>query len=363
MAELQQYQCPCCGGGIEFDAAAQKMKCPFCDTEFELETLQGYDQDLKNEKEDDMTWDEGDKAWQAGEAENLRIYICQACGGEVVADETTGATSCPFCGNPVIMQDQFAGVLRPDYVIPFKLDKKAAKEGFKRHLQGKKLLPAIFKDEAHIDEIKGIYVPFWMFDAEAQANMRYRGTKVRFWSDSNYNYTETKYYSVHRGGSLGFRGVPVDSSVKMPDDLMESIEPFDLKDLVDFKTAYLSGYLADKYDVASEVSQERANQRIRKSTEEAFCNTVQGYASVTPEHSSIQLQNAKASYVLCPVWILNTTWQGENYVFAMNGQTGRFVGNLPVDKKAYRKYFFRSGAIGAAISLVIFFLGWLAGIL
>ena len=364
MAELQEFKCPCCGGGIEFDPTLQKMKCPYCDTEFELETLQGYDNDLKNEKADDMTWDTNiGGEWQEGETEGLRVYICNSCGGEIVGDATTGATACPFCDNPIVMQEQFDGVMRPDYVIPFKLDKKAAKEGFKRHLQGKKLLPSVFKDEAHIEEIKGIYVPFWLFDTEAQANMRYRGTRLRTWSDRNYIYTETKFYSIHRGGSLEFAGVPVDGSSKMSDDLMESIEPFDLKDKVDFQTAYLAGYLADKYDVSSEESVGRANERIRRSTERAFAETVQGYASVVPEHSSIQLKNGQAKYTLCPVWILNTVWKDQRYVFAMNGQTGKFVGDLPVDKKAYWKYFFRAGATGSAISLALFFLGWLAGFL
>lgn len=364
MADLQEFKCPCCGGGIEFDPTLQKMKCPYCDTEFELETLQGYEEELKSEQADDMTWETGGTdSWQAEEAENLRVYVCESCGGEIVADTTTGASACPYCDNPIVMKEQFDGVLKPDYVIPFRLDKKAAKEGFKKHLQGRKLLPAVFKDEAHIEEIKGIYVPFWLFDAQANARMRYRGTRIRSWSDSNYNYTETKFYSIHRAGSLNFVGVPADASSKMPDDLMESIEPYDLRDRVDFRTAYLAGYLADKYDVAAEESMERTNSRIRRSTEEAFARTVQGYASVVPEHSSIQLENGKAQYTLCPVWILNTVWKDQRYVFAMNGQTGKFVGDLPVDKAASRRYFWKYFGIGSGISLLVFFLGWLAGFL
>lgn len=108
------------------------------------------------------------------------------------------ATSCPFCDNPIIMMGQFAGALKPDLVIPFKLDKKAAKEGLKKHLTGKRLLPKIFKDQNHIDEIKGIYVPFWLFDTNVDAAVRYRATKVRMWSDSDYDYTETSHFMVHR---------------------------------------------------------------------------------------------------------------------------------------------------------------------
>lgn len=338
---LQEYKCPCCGGAVAFDSGAQKMKCPYCGTEFDMETLQGYDATLKNDQPDDMQWETtAGGAWQQGEADGLRTYICKSCGGEIVGDETTAATACPFCGNPVVMTGQFSGALRPDYVIPFKLDKKAAKAALMKHYGGKKLLPKVFQDQNHIDEVKGVYVPFWLFDADVDAHVRYKATRIRTWSDSKYDYTETGYFSAVRGGSIGFERVPVDGSSKMADDLMESIEPFDFSGAVDFQTAYLAGYLADKYDVDAAQSVERANERIKNSTADAFAATVNGYASVTPEASNILLHNGRAKYALYPVWLLNTTWKGEKYTFAMNGQTGKLVGDLPLDKSAYKKWLF-----------------------
>ena len=351
MNVLQEYKCPCCGGAIEFDSNIQKMKCPYCDTEFDVETLKNYDESLKNDTADDMKWEiSGGAEWQSGEADGLKSYVCKSCGGEIVGDENTAATSCPFCGNPVVMMGQFSGALKPDYVIPFKLDKKAAKAALKNHYKGKLLLPKAFKDENHIDEIKGVYVPFWLFDADADADIRYKATRVRAWSDSNYNYTETSFFAVERGGSVGFERVPVDGSSKMADDLMESIEPFDFSQAVDFQTAYLAGYLADKYDVDADQSILRANERIKASTEEAFRATVTGYATVAPESSSIRLKNGKAKYALYPVWLLNTTWNGKKYTFAMNGQTGKFVGDLPVDKAAAKRWTFLLAAIFTAAS-------------
>ena len=338
MPTLQEYKCPCCGGAIEFDSSLQKMKCPYCDTEFDMETLASYDAGLKDEQ-DSMEWEtSAGGEWQEGEANGLRSYICRSCGGEIVGDANTAATSCPFCGNPVVMMGQFSGALRPDFVIPFKLDKNAAKAGLQKHLTGKRLLPKIFKDQNHIDEIKGVYVPFWLFDTDADARVRYRTTKLRCWSDSEYNYTETSHFLVHRGGSVGFEHVPVDGSSRMADDLMESIEPYDFSDAVGFQTAYLAGYFADKYDVGADESIERANERVKKSAEEAFASTVEGYDTVTAESSSVQLHGGKAKYALYPVWILNTTWKGQKYTFAMNGQTGKFVGDLPVDKAAARRW-------------------------
>ena len=360
MQTLQEYKCPCCGGAIEFDSTLQKMKCPFCDTEFDVETLKDYDAGLHNEQ-DSMEWEtSAGGQWKEGEAEGLRSYICKSCGGEIVGDENMAATSCPFCGNPVVMMGQFSGALKPDIIIPFKLDKKAAKAGLMRHLTGKRLLPKIFKDQNHIDEIKAVYVPFWLFDTGVNAQVRYRATKLRTWSDSNYDYTETSHFLVSRSGSIGFEHVPVDGSSKMPDDLMESIEPYDFSDAVDFQTAYLAGYLADKYDVDAEESVERANARVKKSTEDAFAATVQGYATVTTESSHIRLHGGKAKYALYPVWLLNTTWNGSRYTFAMNGQTGKFVGDLPVDKAAAAKW---TLGLSAVLSAAVYGAAWLLHIL
>ena len=358
MPGIKEYKCPCCGGAIAFDSTLQKMKCPYCDTEFEMETLLAYDADLATEKPDDLNWESTpQEEWQEEDMGDLRTYVCNSCGGEIVGDVNTVATACPFCGNPVVMTGHVAGMLKPDLVIPFKLNKEAAKAALTRHTQGKRLLPKVFKDQNHIDEIKGVYIPFWLFDADADANIRYRATRVRSWSDSRYRYTETSFYSVIRAGDLSFDGVPVDGSTKAADDLMESIEPFDLSEAVDFQTAYLAGYLADKYDVSSEESIERANGRIKTSTERVFADTVQGYASVTPEASSVQLSNSRARYALLPVWLLNTSWNGSTYTFAMNGQTGKFVGDLPVDKKAARLWFWGIALLGAVATYGLALLG------
>ena len=289
MSDLLEYKCPCCGGAIEFNSTLQKMKCPYCDTEFDMETVKEFNEAAANQQSDELNWESAsDNSWKEDEASGMSVYICQSCGGEIVADESTGASSCPFCGNPVVMSGKFSGTLRPDFIIPFKLDKKAAKEGLTKHLHGKILLPKVFKKENHIDEIKGVYVPFWLFDTDASADIRYHATKTRFWSDSDYDYTETSHYSVFRAGNIGFDQIPVDGSSKIDNDLTESLEPYVISEAVDFATPYLAGYVADKYDVSAEESAERANQRVRKAAEDAFRDTVIGYDSVTPEDTRIQ---------------------------------------------------------------------------
>ena len=356
MPTITEQKCPCCGGGVQFDAGAQKLKCPYCETEFEINQLNQETTD----NVDSINWSAQDNQWSSGETDGMNVYSCQSCGGEIIADSTTGASKCPYCDNPVVMKGQFSGALRPDLVIPFKLDKKAAKEALKKHLADKKFVPKAFLDNNRIEEVKGVYVPHWLFTCDTIGNANFKATKERRWSDNNYNYKETSYYDVYRSGNIGFDNVPVDGSTKMPDDLMESVEPFDLSQAVDFNTAYLAGYLADKYDVTAEESMNRANERIRTSVGDALAETVRGYNSIDSRIVNMNITNGFYKYALYPVWILNTSWNGEKFTFAMNGQTGKFVGNLPTDKKAVVT---ASLLLGAGISAVLcglsFLLGWL----
>lgn len=354
MSGILEYKCPCCGGKVEFDSGVQQMKCPYCDSIFDVASMQSYDEALNQAPETAMEWETtAGSEWEQGEADQMRVYHCQSCGGEIIADQTTAASKCPYCDAPVIMAGQLSGELKPDLVIPFKLDREAAKKALLKHMEGKPLLPKVFKSQNHIDEIKGVYVPVWLFDANVDASMRYRAQKVRRWSDNNFDYVETSYFGVFRAGSLAFAHVPVDGSAKMDDTMMESLEPFSFDDAVPFRTAYLSGYLADKYDTDADASIAHANERIRKSTLRIFEDTLRDYDSFRVEGESIRLQNAKAKYALYPVWLLNTSWNGTKYTFAMNGQTGKFVGNLPSDKGKAVGIFFAATAIATAVAYLI----------
>ncbi len=357
---LLERKCPCCGGAVRFDTGSQKLKCPYCDAEFDIEATSQNDANADLPEVEQIEWNSDNNDWAAGETDGMKVYGCNSCGGEIVADETTGATSCPYCGNPVVMKGQFEGALRPNLVIPFKYDKKAAKEALKRHIATKKFVPKAFKDENHLDEIKGVYVPHWLFTCDAQTGINYKAQSVRSWSDNNYIYTETSHFNVFRGGNLSFDNIPVDGSTKMPDDLMESIEPFNINEAVDFNTAYLAGYLADKYDVDAETSIERANERIKNSAADAFRDTVQGYTSVVTENMNLNIANGTYRYALYPVWILNTDWNGKKYTFAMNGQTGKFVGDIPTDNKRINKL---SLLYGAALGVAIYAVRWLIELL
>lgn len=352
MSTLLQQKCPNCGGSVSFDSGSQKLKCPYCDSEFDVEAIAGQrTEDGGAGAVDNISWESDTSEWTTDETTGMRVYMCNSCSGEVVADETTGATSCPYCGSPVVMKGQFDGALRPHLVIPFKLDKEAAKKAFKKHISGKKFVARAFKDDNKIDEIKGVYVPHWLFSCQAEGQVSFMAEKTtRRWSDSNNNYTEITEYDCYRSGNMIFDNVPVDGSTKMPDDLMESLEPFNISDAVPFNVGYLSGYLADKFDVDATSSMPRANERIRQSLAETLKKTVEGYDSVTTIQSNMTVLGGDYKYALYPVWLLTIKHKDKDHVFAMNGQTGKFVGNIPTDTKKVKTL---GALIGAGIGVAL----------
>ena len=356
MSTLLEQKCPCCGGAVEFDVGVQKLKCPFCDTEFDIAAMP---QEEVNTVEQ-FNWNTQGTQWGAGETDGMNVYSCKSCGGEIVADAATGATSCPYCGNQVVMKGQFSGAYRPDLIIPFKLDKKAAKEAFKKHLTGRKFVPKGFLDDNKLEEIKGIYVPHWLFSCDAYMYLNYDAEKIKRWSDKNYDYVQTDSWDVYREGEISFDNIPVDASQKIDDTLMESIEPFDLSQAVDFNTAYLAGYVADKFDVSVNDSMGRANTRLTNTAADAFKSSVLNYDEIKTTRADMNIISGVYKYALLPVWLVNTTWNGKTYTYAMNGQTGKFVGNIPTDENKVKRI---GGLCGAGAGLLLYGIAWLIELL
>ena len=355
MAELMDYKCPACSGALEFDPASQKMHCPFCGSSFEMAQLR--DQDAQMSGATAGQWQSAQTdAW---DDEGVAVFRCESCGGEIVGDETTAATACPFCGNPVVMTGRVSGEFKPEYVLPFQLEKKAATEKLGQYLAKKKFAPSAFLRENRIKEIRGLYVPVWLYDSDIHAAASFEATRKRTWTQGDTEYTETNYYDVWREGDMAFANVPVDGSTKMAEDLLESVEPFDFSLAVPFQTAYLAGYLADKYDVSMDEGAARVQERMRRSAADTLRQTVKNFDSVESRSTQIELVRGVAKYVLYPVWLLNTVYRGETYTFAMNGQSGKFVGNVPVDGGKLGGLF-AGVTVGAAA--VLFLIGKLLGL-
>ena len=343
--QVLEYKCPCCGAGLAFDEQSQKLSCGSCGNQFELDAVKAFSDTTP--MEDTFEWDQqSTEELTEEERQAMQVFTCPSCGGELLTDHQTVATFCPYCDNPAIIPGRTSKSLRPDGVIPFVKTQKDAQEAFYQLCKGKPLLPKGFCDQQRLEKITGMYVPFWIYDCHGSLNGRYRATRVKVWSDSNYNYRRTDHFLLLRQASADFSGIPMDGSSKMDNAIMESIEPFDYGKMMDFDTAYLSGFLADKYDVEADAGKERIRQRVSTTMDTLISPTFAGYASVVPTAKSTQVAHGTAKYVLLPVWMLISQYQGKTYTFAMNGQTGKLTGTLPICPKKSVAWF--CGIAGAA---------------
>ncbi len=348
-----EYKCPCCDAGLHYSGDAQQLTCEYCGNTFEIDAVRAFNQQPDQTEPEAFTWEEPQaQQWSEDEKNHGQVFSCPSCGGQIIGDDHTAATFCPYCGNPTILPSRLSGGVRPDGVLPFKKTREDAKAAFLQLCKGKPLLPREFTSKQQVEKITGIYVPFWLYDCQGQFSGRYKATRVRTWSDANYNYTKTSHYLLIRQAEAGFVGVPMDGSSKMDDTFMESIEPFDYSQLEDFDMAYLSGYFADKYDVSSENGAQRLHQRVENAFSEQLQASMLPYTTAIPTTKQLQLTQGKARYVLMPVWLLNTRYKDQIYTFAMNGQTGKMTGQLPICPK-------RTAAWFAGICACVTALAWL----
>ncbi len=353
------YKCPNCGGPLDFAPGVSKVVCPYCDTEFDVATIEALfakaqEKAVAAEKAKEAKWNTAAAggAWSEEEAAMMKVVTCSSCGAEIVSDENTMATECCYCGNPTMIPAKFEGVMKPDYVIPFKKTKEDAVAALKKFYEGKRLLPAAFTANNRVEDIQPMYVPFWLFDSAVKAGAEFRATNSVVTETSEEVITSTSFYQCDRSGEMRFFKIPVDGSTKMDDTYMESIEPFDYNEMVPFSAAYFTGYLADKYDVDADSSVPRADERVEKSAIGVLEETVTGYQTCDCKEHFVEKDGGNVYYAMAPVWILTTRYEGKPYTFMMNGQTGKVVGSLPYDNK---KSFMYMGAVTGILTPILYF--------
>ncbi len=367
--ELTNYQCPACTGPLRFDGATGKLVCDYCGSSYDVAQIEALYAD-KNEKaenafnakeEKDSTgdgWDTSDLgSGEWGVADGMKQYNCPSCGAELICDENTAATSCPYCGNPTVVPGQFSGMKKPDFVLPFKLSKEDAQKALLEYYKGKKLLPGRFRSASVVKEVKGVYVPFWMYDGTAEADILFEGVKNHIYRSGDYEVTRSDHFDVRRAGTVPFEKVPVNASSKMKDEYMDALEPFDYNELKAFSQAYLPGFLADKYDKEANEIADKADQRVESTAVSVMRETVSGYDSVMIKGKSVRLRRGKVHYALLPVYMLTVKWKDTDYLFAVNGRSAKTVGELPVDKGRFWGYLCGIAAgLTAVITAVVYFL-------
>lgn len=342
MAEIRNFKCPCCGAALVFDGVSQTLDCASCGNSFEVETLKQLDECTDaTAKESKFDWEHYEpRSYEPDGEIDLASYSCPSCGAEIAGDNNLGATVCPYCGNSTIVKRNFEGTLRPDYIIPFKTDKNGAMRAFENARANAPFLPKEFKDKRVVEKMTGVYVPYWMFDCDCEASAVFNATRVSAWSDGRFDYIKTDFYKLIRAGNIGFTNIPVDASSKTDNRYMEGVEPFDCGAAVDFNAGYLSGYLADRYDVSADDSIERANERVKNTAAGILNGTAAGlYATIIPESSRVSFSGGKIRYSLLPVWMLNIKYMDKMYKYVINGQTGKVSGEFPTSKAKKARFF------------------------
>ncbi len=325
-----KYHCDACGGPTHFDEDTQMIVCDYCESSypeshFTTEIIEENAQTNWKNQSDDL------------HRETIEMHAgfnCDYCGAEVVSDENTMATECMYCGNPVIVTNKVTGIIKPDLIIPFSINKEGAEQLLRNFYHKKILLPSAFKSENRIKKITGMYVPFWLFSGKSDGSMYFKAGKMREYTAGEYEMRETSHYDVKRSGSVEFSKVPVDASEKMEDNYMDGLEPYDYNGLTEFSPSYMAGFFADKFDMDVNSCKDRATKRVVNSTRVALRDTVIGYTYKTEQSKStmIDFTDDEIKFVMLPVWVLNTKYKDKMYHFAINGQTGKVSGDLPIDK-------------------------------
>ena len=351
-------KCPACGAPILYKPNLKKWKCDYCKSEFTLEEIKKYN-NASNEK-NNIKEEVKKEIQKENDNTNYYEYNCKDCGAKIIADENTAATFCVYCGNTAILKEKLSGKFAPDMIIPFKNEKEKAIEAFKSLNKGRPLMPNFFNDEKNIEKIKGVYIPFWLYDVKVSGELDATSTTSTTWTVGDTVYTKTDTYRLEREGEMSFNKIPVDGSTRFDNDIMNTIEPFNYSELEDYNHAYLSGFLAEKYDVDEETSFKDAEERSLNSARDTIKDDM-GMGIKTIVNDTLASTKLLTKYVLLPVWMINVKYKDKFYTFAMNGQTGEFVGNIPVDKKKALKYGILTFVITFALVLLISYLFYIGG--
>lgn len=364
----ETYKCPSCGGILKYDPNCKKMRCQYCAQEYEVEEIAGKEEDQRERKQPDKG--EEDRAEKSGGADTekitgtfseedaesieMHVYHCTSCGAEILADGDTAATFCSFCGSPTLLEDRLEGERKPAYVIPFQISKDAAREAYGLWAKKGVLTPKLFYSRSTVEKITGIYVPFWLYDYHADIFLQARCTRVRTTRKGDYEYIHTDHYMVERDLGADYNRVPADASEKMPDEVMDKLEPFHYGELEAFEMPYLSGYYAEKYSYTAQQMAPRMEYRIKNYINKAAMQSITGYATVAVKERKVTLHRNQAKYALLPVWILNCRYKGKDFLFAMNGQTGKIVADKPISWAKAAGWF---SGLGIGIFAVLFSIG------
>ncbi len=327
------FKCKNCGGNVVYSPEKRTMLCPFCDS-------------VKSE--------------ERAEGASAGMNICPNCGGEVPVMEHTSATRCPYCDSYLIFDQRIEGEYLPQMIIPFQLGKETCKKSIRERFKRNLFAPVDFLSEVRLDGMEGMYVPYWLYDYDTQCSFQGEGSKIRVWRSGDTEYTETSWYAIRRELEIDFSRIPADASEKMPDEVMDLMEPYQYSQMTAFTPEYLSGFSAEKYNMSSGTLEERARRKMNDDAAAMLKESYAGYNTVKTLRQDVQVRRSQACYGLLPVWKYTYTYQGKEYPFYVNGQTGKIVGSAPVSgKKVFVYTATLWGCIAAIFVMLPLLVSWL----
>ncbi len=342
MEETLNYVCPKCDGPVYFNSAKQKLVCEYCDSEFEKDIFSSNkdeDESLNESINEPVDWKEAGKIKEHEMMEDLPGYSCSSCGAQIISDGNTIATECMYCTNATIIETNIDGMLKPDYIIPFKVQKEEAKKILTDFYSKQKLIPNAFVENNRIEKVAGMYVPYWLFSCKGDGEAVYDGSITTSVTRGKYKTITTKYYELERAGHADFKSVPVDASKKLDDAYMDGLEPYNFEEFKEFNPMYMAGYFADKFDLDVEDGIKKAESRVINSMHSLFRTTLSGYSKISCKKAKIETKDDDVRYALLPIWMFHLSYNDTIFPFAINGQTGKISGKLPVDKtKSIKEY-------------------------
>lgn len=342
----QTYKCSSCGGSLVFDPENGNFKCEYCLSTFDEKTIE-KENVFKNE--DDTEYNAKD---------DMTVYTCPSCGANLILSSKDIITNCYYCHTTVVMTEKASGDFKPDFLVPFSISKEKARDIFLDWAGKKKFIPNDFLSKKQIENLTGVYFPYFITDCEVSAAMQAKAENVRVWRVGDTEYTERSYFNINRSGDIGFPNILKNALTDENKNISDSVAPFDMSEAIDFSSAYLLGFQAQKRDIDKKYAEDKVKSDLNEYSKRVLMNSINGYSSVTTISVKTYIKSMDSKYVLFPVWVL--TYKDKKtkriYTFALNGQNGKIFGELPADKK---KLF----ALFASIAIPLFAILTLAGYL
>ena len=339
MAEItarSKFSCPACGAEAQWNPAKQALVCPFCGTVAPMKTppdggeIEEHDlvAALRNIPDDQ-------RGWQA----EKKSVKCQSCQAITVFDPTRVAQRCDFCGSSALIPlDDIKAPIRPESLLEFKIPESQVRDHVRAWYGNVWFAPSALKSRALTDTVRGIYLPYWTFDAQVHGDWT---------AESGYYYYETEFYTDNEGrqqsrqvqrvrwepasGSLDhfFDDELVPASKGVPALLLRKIEPFPTtSDLKPYDPGFLSGWVVEQYQIDLVAAAQNARQMMDGEMQQMCGKEVPGdtyrFLQVANDYSG---QTFK--HILVPVWVLAYTYGAQSYQVVVNGYTGAIAGRYP----------------------------------